>query len=218
MFLSMKKRIFEFQIMKMSTNKRFPVLITFSNVISNVLNPLFSLLIFLAVYSYQKSDGEFDLKSFLLPVLLVIIPIFGWIYWNVKKGNYTNMDVSNRQQRNSLYLFNFFIISVYIAALFYTKQNFHYILIILFLLILLVVMFLSNFFIKSSMHTSFNVFVSALFFTLNPIYGLIWLFLTFLVAISRVILKRHTVKEVIMGAFIATVVSFVYLYFDIQNH
>lgn len=218
MFLSMKKRIFEFQIMKMSTNKRFPVLITFSNVISNVLNPLFSLLIFLAVYSYQKSDGEFDLKSFLLPVLLVIIPIFGWIYWNVKKGNYTNMDVSNRQQRNSLYLFNFFIISIYIAALFYTKQNFHYILIILFLLILLVVMFLSNFFIKSSMHTSFNVFVSALFFTLNPIYGLIWLFLTFLVAISRVILKRHTVKEVIMGAFIATVVSFVYLYFDIQNH
>ncbi|GGP02310.1 hypothetical protein GCM10010992_06180 [Cloacibacterium rupense] len=68
------------------------------------------------------------------------------------------------------------------------------------------------------MHTSFNVFVSALFFSLNPIYGLIWLFLTLLVAISRVILKRHTVKEVIMGALIATVISFVYLYFDIQNH
>jgi hypothetical protein len=30
---------------------------------------------------------------------------------------------------------------------------------------------LSNLFIKSSMHTSFNVFVSALFFALNPIYG-----------------------------------------------
>ena len=127
------------------------------------------------------------------------------------------MDVSNRKQRNSLYLFNFFIISIYIAVLFYTKQNFHYILIIIFLLVLMVVMFLSNLFIKSSMHTSFNVFVSALFFALNPIYGLFWLFLTLLVAISRIILKRHTVKEVIMGAFIAVLVSFVYLYFDIQN-
>lgn len=218
MFLSMKKRIFEIQNMKMSINKSFPVLITISNIISNVLNPLFSLLIFLAVYSYEKSDGKFNLTSFVLPIALVVIPIFGWIYWNVKKGNYTNMDVSNREQRNSLYLFNFFIISIYIAALFYTKQNFDYILIIIFLLILLVVMFLSNLFIKSSMHTSFNVFVSALFFSLNPIYGLIWLFLTLLVAISRVILKRHTVKEVIMGALIATVISFVYLYFDIQNH
>ena len=169
------------------------------------------------VYSYQKSEGEINLKSFILPILLVIIPIFGWIYWNVKKGNYTNMDVSNRKQRNSLYLFNFFIISIYIAVLFYTKQNFHYILIIIFLLVLMVVMFLSNLFIKSSMHTSFNVFVSCLFFALNPIYGFIWLFLTILVAISRIILKRHTVKEVIMGAFIAVIVSFVYLYFDIQN-
>jgi len=194
------------------------VLIKLSNFISNLFNPLFSLLIFFIFYSYQKSDGEINLKSFLLPILLVIIPIFGWIYWNVKKGNYTNMDVSNRKQRNSLYIFNFFIISIYIAALFYTKQNFDYILIIIFLLILMIVMFLSNFFIKSSMHTSFNVFVSALFFSINIYFGFSWLFLTILVAISRVILKRHTVKEVIMGAFIATVISFVYLYFNIQNH
>ena len=202
----------------MSKENQSNLLVTFSNIISNVLNPLFSLLIFFVVYSYQKSEGEINLKSFLLPILLVIIPIFGCIYWNVRKGNYINMDVSNRKQRNSLYLFNFFIISIYIAVLFYTKQNFHYILIIIFLLVLMVVMFLSNLFIKSSMHTSFNVFVSALFFALNPIYGFIWLFLTILVAISRIILKRHTVKEVIMGAFIAIIVSFVYLYFDIQNH
>ncbi len=202
----------------MTSEKQSPFLIKFSNIISNVLNPLFSLLIFFAVYSYYNSNGDFNIINFLLPIVIVFIPIFGWIFWNVKKGNYTNMDVSNRKQRNSLYLFNFFIISIYIVALFYTKQNFHYILIILFLLVLLMVMFISNFFIKSSMHTSFNIFVSALFFTLHPIYGFVWLFLTILVAISRVILKRHTVKEVIMGFIIATFISFVYLYFDINNH
>ena len=67
-------------------------------------------------------------------------------------------------------------------------------------------MHISNFFIKSSMHTAFNVFVT-LFFSLNPILGIIWFVLTSFVAISRIILKRHTPKEVIMGAFIGTVVS-----------
>lgn len=198
--------------------KKQSFLVIISNIISNLFNPLFSLLIFFAVYSYQKSEGEINLKSFLLPIILVIIPIFVWIYWNVKKGYYTNMDVSNRKQRNSLYIFNFIIISIYIMTLIYAKQNFRYIIIIIFLLILLMVMFASNFFIKSSLHTSFNIFISALFFTLNPAYGFIWLLLAILVAISRVVLKRHTVKEVIMGTIIALIISFTYLYFDIQNH
>lgn len=198
--------------------KKQSFLVVISNIISNLFNPLFSLLIFFAVYSYQKSEGEINLKSFLLPIILVIIPIFVWIYWNVKKGYYTNMDVSNRKQRNSLYIFNFIIISIYIMTLIYAKQNFRYIIIIIFLLILLMVMFASNFFIKSSLHTSFNIFISALFFTLSPAYGFIWLLLAILVAISRVVLKRHTVKEVIMGTIIALIISFTYLYFDIQNH
>ena len=195
-----------------------PLILKISRIFSDFFNPLTSLFIYYIYFSFKTYTLEDAVSNFLPILLIMIVPIVIWITWNVKKGNYTNMDVSNRKQRNSLYLFNFFIISIYIAVLFYTKQNFHYILIIIFLLVLMVVMFLSNLFIKSSMHTSFNVFVSCLFFALNPIYGFIWLFLTILVAISRIILKRHTVKEVIMGAFIAIIVSFVYLYFDIQNH
>jgi membrane-associated phospholipid phosphatase len=37
-----------------------------------------------------------------------------------------------------------------------------------------------------------------------------------LVGITRIILKRHTVKEVFMGAGIAFMVSFIYLYCNIQ--
>jgi hypothetical protein len=48
----------------MSKENQSNLLVTFSNIISNVLNPLFSLLIFFVVYSYQKSDGEINLKSF----------------------------------------------------------------------------------------------------------------------------------------------------------
>lgn len=208
----MKNLIFNMQ------KENSSLLIKLSNILSNVLNPLFSLLIFFVFFAYKKMETAEALENLLWMIALVIIPIFGWIYWNVKTGRYTNMDVSDRKQRNTLYIFNTFIISIYIAFLYFNKQSFELILNIIFVMILMLVMHFSNFFIKSSMHTSFNVFVSALFFNVNIYFGFLWLFLTILVAISRVILKRHTVKEVIMGAFIATIISFVYLYFNIQNH
>ncbi len=99
---------------------------------------------------------------------------------------------------------------------------FHYIrngyidLVMLFILILLFSLQISNLFIKSSMHTAFNVFVAALFFSLDWKMGLAWLGVAILVGITRIILKRHTVREVFMGAGIAFMVSFIYLYCNIQ--
>ncbi|WP_449398239.1 phosphatase PAP2 family protein [Chryseobacterium wanjuense] len=46
--------------------------------------------------------------------------------------------------------------------------------------------------------------------------GVVWLGISFLVGITRIILKRHTPREVFMGAGIAFVVSFIYLYCNIQ--
>lgn len=194
------------------------LLIKFSNILSNALNPLFSLLIFFIFFAYKKMKTSEAIENLLWLLALVIIPIFMWIYWNVKTKRYTNMDVSDKKQRNSLYVFNTIIICIYIAFLYFNKQSFNLILIIIFIIILMLVMHFSNFFIKSSMHTAFNVFVSALFFSLHIYLGIIWLLLTIMVGISRVILKRHTVKEVIMGASIATIISFIYLYLNIQNH
>ncbi|WP_407404733.1 phosphatase PAP2 family protein [Chryseobacterium sp.] len=74
----------------------------------------------------------------------------------------------------------------------------------------------SNLYIKSSMHTAFNVLVAALFFANDIYYGIAWLGIALLVGITRIILKRHTVKEVFMGAGIAFLVSFLYLYCNIQ--
>ena len=87
--------------------------------------------------------------------------------WLECKKNYTNMDVSDRKQRNSLYLFNFIVIvRLYLGFLDFKART--DLLLSLFLFILMLIMHISNFFIKSSMHTAFNVFVTAfiLFFEL----------------------------------------------------
>lgn len=185
-----------------------------SRIISDFFNPLVSLFIFFVYMSIRENSYKNSILYFAPILLIIIAPVVIWLVWNVKTGRYTNMDVSDRVQRKTLYLF--------IAACVITYLIFNYVrngyidLVMLFILILVFTMQISNFFIKSSMHTAFNIFVAALFFTLNWKAGLIWLGIAALVGITRIILKRHTVKEVFMGAGIAFMVSFIYLYCNIQ--
>lgn len=161
------------------------------------------------VYSLKDS-----LLYFLPILLMIIIPVIIWLVWNVKTGRYTNMDVSNRVQRKSLYIFIAVCVIAYL--IFHYAKNGSIDFVMLFILILLFALQISNFFIKSSMHTAFNVFVAALFFALDWKVGILWLGIAALVGITRIILKRHTVQEVFMGAGIAIVISFIYLYCNIQ--
>lgn len=191
---------------------------SFVHKISKIISEFFSPLVSLFLFFVYKSIREYTLKDSIfhfLPILLIIIlPIILWLIWNVKTGRYTNMDVSNRVQRKTFYIFT--AVAVISYLLFYYIQNGSIDLLMLFILILLFALQISNFFIKSSMHTAFNVFVAALFYLLNWKMGIVWLGIAILVGITRVILKRHTIKEVFMGAGIAFLISFLYLYSNIH--
>lgn len=117
------------------------------------------------------------------------------------------MDVSKREQRYSLYLF--IIPLVFLTAwLFYlsnlptyTSKT---------LLIgggLMTLSFLTNFKIKSSLHTSLNCYLAFCVFQINPSIGMALLVLTVAVAWSRVVLQRHSVSEVVMGFLVGGVAS-----------
>ncbi len=185
-----------------------------SKFISGFFNPMNSLVIYFIVFSTRNFTLAEATQNFLPIFLITIVPISSWIIYNVRTKKYTNLDVSDRKQRKSLY---FFIEGAMIVYLFFVYLKYERIdMVLLFLLVLLIVMQISNYFIKSSMHTAINIFIAALFFTLSPLYGLIWLILSILVGISRIILKRHSPAEVVSGAVIAGMVSFIYLYTHIQ--
>ncbi|MBE4949109.1 phosphatase PAP2 family protein [Chryseobacterium culicis] len=194
--------------------KQSSLLHNISKVISDFFNPLVSLILFFVYMSIRQYNFKDSILYFLPILLMIIVPVIIWLVWNVKTGRYTNMDVSNRVQRKTLYIF---IASCVISYLLFNYIRNGYIdLVMLFILVLLFALQISNLFIKSSMHTAFNVFVAALFFSLNWKMGIVWLGIAALVGITRIILKRHTVKEVFMGAGIAFLVSFIYLYCNIQ--
>ncbi len=188
---------------------KHPVILSISRVISNFFNPLVSLAIYFFYYSYLNYSWEEATKKFVPILLLLIIPVGLWIYRNVKKGVYTNMDVSNRRQRHSLYVFIILATIVFLAADYFIHKEIDWT--VLMLCILLILMQLSNFFIKSSMHTSLNIYVAALFYTISPEVGIFWFVLAILIGVTRVILRRHTTKEVLSGAAIAIFVSLMYL-------
>lgn len=195
--------------------EKHPLLVhKISKVISDFFNPLVSLFIFFIYMSIREYSLKDSILYFAPILLMIIVPVVIWLVWNVKTKRYTNMDVSDRVQRKTLYIFIASCVIIYL--IFNYLKNGYIDLVMLFILILIFTMQISNFFIKSSMHTAFNVFVAALFFTLNWKAGLIWLGIAALVGITRIILKRHTVKEVFMGAGIAFLVSFIYLYCNIQ--
>lgn len=194
--------------------KKYSLLHKISKVISDFFNPLVSLVIFFVYMSIREYTFKESLLYFFPLLLMIIAPVVIWLVWNVKTGRYTNMDVSNRVQRKTLYVFIAACVVIYL--IFNYIKNGYIDLVMLFILILLFALQISNFFIKSSMHTAFNIFVAALFFTLDWKMGLIWLGIASLVGLTRIILKRHTVKEVFMGAGIAFMVSFIYLYCNIQ--
>lgn len=185
-----------------------------SKVISDFFNPLVSLFIFFVYMSVRQYSLKDSLLYFLPVLLMIILPVILWLVWNVKTGRYTNMDVSNRIQRKTLYIFIAACVIIYITYNYFRNGYIDFVM--LFILILLFALQISNLFIKSSMHTAFNIFVAALFFALSWKMGIIWLGIAILVGVTRVILKRHTVKEVFMGAGIAFLVSFLYLYCNIQ--
>ncbi len=201
--------------MSSSQTKTEPWWIYASKFISNFFNPFTSLVLYFIYYATRYLDLKESLVQFLPILLLLILPITLWIVWNVRSGRYSNMDVSNRRQRKSLYVFIFGAMLVYLVVSYFLFQKLD--LLMLFLLLLVLLMQLSNFVIKSSMHTALNVFAAALFFSLEPWLGLVWLAIAAVVGLSRVLLKRHSVKEVLFGAGIALFVSFCYLYFHIQT-
>ncbi len=199
--------------MKISENS---TVVALSKFISNFFNPFTSLILYFVYFSYKNYTLSDSLYRFLPILLIIVLPSSLWIFWNVKKGSYQNMDVSNRIQRKSLYIFINIAIIIYLLYDYFVKEAFD--IMMFYLLILLFIMQLSNYFIKSSMHTALNFFVAALFFSQNFWFGIIWFGISILVGISRIIVKRHTPKEVLMGFLVSTLVSFAYLYTFIQIH
>ena len=179
----------------------------FAFFISFIGHPLLTLSVFsiIAFFTYEESKQALLHSS--LIIAGIVLPLTVKMYLNAKKGMYTNFDVSNQTQRQSWYVYAVLVLLIVTILLFITDQPRTLRLSVLFSLILMAASQAMNYFIKSSLHVSFNIFLSFLIMTMNVPAGILLMIFTILIIWSRLTLKRHTIKEIITGAVLGLTVG-----------
>ena len=173
-----------------------------ANFISVLGHPLLTVSLFsiLSLFNFE-SIGKASLISAII-IGVVIIPTTIKMYRGKKSGVYTNFDVSDKVERQSWYKYVLTLLFAVTLILFLTDQSLTLRLSVLFFFLLLLTSQIVNNFIKSSLHVSFNVFISFLILPMNLIIGALLFVFVLIIAWARLTLKRHTLKEIIVGAFI----------------
>ncbi|OJU54313.1 MAG: hypothetical protein BGN96_13370 [Bacteroidales bacterium 45-6] len=185
-----------------------------AQLVSVVGHPLLTIPLFVLVVMFSREDKWTAMLVSFLVIGCFFIPVTIRLFIKSRNGSYSNFDVSDRIQRKSLYAFAIPLLAVVAAVLYFTDQSRAICLNVVFALILLVASMAVNFFVKCSLHVSLNVFLAALAYDVNVNLAVGILLFTVLLIWSRITLGRHTVKEVVLGFLLGTLVSIVMLYFE----
>ncbi len=168
--------------------------------ISVIGHPLITIPLFVIIATFSQND--FKKAAFISSLIVgcVFLPLVLRLYRKSKNGTYTNFDVSDRKQRKSMYLFILPLLLVVTVVLYLSGQSANLCLSVFCALMLMFISQLVNFYVKSSLHVSMNIYLSFLIMPMNLTIGIIVFLLTGLIAWSRIVLGRHTYKEIWVGA------------------
>jgi membrane-associated phospholipid phosphatase len=185
--------------------------------ISLICHPLITLPVFTIVVLFLKERAKDALLHSSMIIFGFFLPLTLHMYRKFKNGSYSNFDVSNRNQRQLWYQFASLLLLVVTTIMFATEQPKSLQLSILSFLILLLISGIINYRIKTSLHVTLTIYLAFLIIPMSFHIGVILISLTIVVGWARIILRRHTLKEVLTGFIIGTLVgvsSFVcdYLY------
>ena len=151
---------------------------------------------------------ENTLKAVLLSALIIggiFVPVGLRTLWGVKKGKYTNLDVSDQSQRQQWFIVTTLLLLVVTVVIWVVEPNRTLRLGTACACVLLLISQLVNTRIKASMHLAFHTYVSLLILHINSFAGVLFLLFTPLLAWSRLYLKRHVLEEVLVGIALGTV-------------
>lgn len=135
----------------------------------------------------------------------VVVPVAWYNYRKVKRGQYTNFDVSDQRQRAQFYPVLIGAISLLAGLLFATHQPRPFCYGTACVLLLVISSYEVNRYIKASLHTSLSFFLTWAIYGINQPLGLLMGVFANLIGLSRLVLGRHTLLEILIGALIGLI-------------
>lgn len=137
----------------------------------------------------------------------IFVPIGITTLRGVRKGTYTNLDVSDQAQRQKWFITTTLLLLLVTLIIWLTNQDRTLRLAVTCALVLLVTAQVVNTRVKASMHLAFHVFLSFLILHFNGVAGISFLLFAPLLAWSRIHLKRHVWKEIVVGVILGAVLG-----------
>lgn len=171
-----------------------------ARIISTLSNPIFlSLPIPYYLVFRATNNSLYAIKWTIYSALFVLI-VGGFVLYNVRRGKFSDFDVSKREQRPLLFFACTILCLWYIVGLLFLRGPLVLLLLVTSIIFSIVVISFINTRIKASIHLAT---ISAILTAISLISGRVNVFILLLIPLiawARVTVRRHTVSETIVGA------------------
>ncbi len=172
----------------------------FANVLTWILHPIVLTVPAVYLLTYYSTGNTNTALYWTLISFLFSGIVSGFVLIGVKLKFFNNIDVSNRKQRVILYPFAVAVVLLFAMLIYFQNGPSNLTLGAILFVIALVILDLINRRIKASIHVaSVCAFFTGVIYLFGG-YSFLLLLLIPLVAWARVIEKKHTPKETIVGA------------------
>ena len=161
--------------------------------------PVMAALLLVCIFLFFANPNKlfpFVVSLFSLSIVpAVVIPLWGRI-----KG--TDYEITNRKDRFVPYVLMLIVYAICMSILFFIGESSVYFFVSVCYLIGTLVIFIVNNYTKISVHASGSAMFSSIFICVFGIVGIITIIIIPIVMWSRYYSKKHTVKQLLLGAFI----------------
>jgi len=152
--------------------------------------------------SFQNLERNTAIWVSLLVLFLVAFPIILNNWRKMKRGEYSNFDVSDRRQRMGFYPFAISLFVVLLTVFWALDFPLEVILQTSVFFVMVLAMALTNLKIKASMHAGIAFYIMVNIFVIGFWEGFFTLVFAFAVSWSRWEMKRHDFGELVIGSLI----------------
>jgi membrane-associated phospholipid phosphatase len=180
--------------------------------VSFVGNPLLTFSVFVVLVTFRSFDIQKATIISGVAIVGIILPVTIRNYLKSRRGEYTDFDVSDQEQRKNFYPLPVILISLALSVFLLTKQPPEVITGTFLSLLLMVTAGLINLRIKCSLHAAASVFLSFLLLKIWFYTGIVMFLFTVLICASRLVLKRHSIIEIVTGMVVGVIFGGAYYF------
>jgi len=141
----------------------------------------------------------------------IVVPLSVWNLRRTRAGTYSNFDVSVRTERTSMYWVLLGLTALATFLIWWVPADRHMQLGMTCMLGVVIVSSVANRWIKASLHAATSFFLSLAGWLVDKRLGAAFFVFSIMIAASRLILRRHTLSEILIGTFIGLVAGAIFL-------